>query len=148
MSAHAPLPVPSASSSERSSQRSLVLSGSPALAGIPAGRYAIGDSVMLGRPRRSWIARGFRVNTQVSRQFRRCRCRLVRELAAGGHLPVNLIVHLGTNGAIDGGDCDRLVGDAGPDRGVFLVTVTVPRRIATPNNERSNACATATTRCP
>ena len=68
----------------------VVLSASPALARIPAGRYAIGDSVMLGA-RDDLIARGFRVNAQVSRQFRDV-VPLVRELAAGGHLPVNVIV--------------------------------------------------------
>ena len=109
---------------------SVVLSASPAVAGIPAGRYAIGDSVMLGA-RDDLIARGFRVNAQVSRQFRDV-VPLVRELAAGGHLPENVIVHLGTNGAIDGADCDRLVRVAGPDRRIFLVTVKVPRPVSRP----------------
>ena len=117
----------------------VVLSASPALAGIPAGRYAIGDSVMLGA-RDDLIARGFRVNAQVDRQFRDV-VPLVRELAAGGHLPVNVIVHLGTNGAIDGDDCDRLVRVAGPDRRIFLVTVKVPRPYRDPNNARLRACA-------
>ena len=111
----------------------------PAAAGIPTGRYAIGDSVMLGA-RDDLIARGFRVNAQVSRQFRDV-VPLVRELAAGGHLPADLIVHLGTNGAIDGADCDRLVRVAGPDRRIFLVTVKVPRPYRDPNNARLNACA-------
>jgi hypothetical protein len=111
----------------------------PASAGIPAGRYAIGDSVMLGA-RDALIARGFRVNAAVSRQFDDS-IRLVRELAAGGHLPVNVVVHLGTNGLIDGADCDRLVHVAGRDRHVFLVTVKVPRPYRDPNNARLRACA-------
>ena len=118
---------------------SVALSATPALAGIPAGRYAIGDSVMLGA-RDDLIARGFRVNAQVSRQFRDV-VPLVRELAAGGHLPVNVIVHLGTNGLIDGADCDRLVHVAGRDRHVWLVTVKVPRPYRDPNNARLRACA-------
>ena len=81
----------------------IAVPAAPALAGIPAGRYAIGDSVMLGA-RQALIARGFRVNAEVSRQFDDA-IRLVRDLAAGGHLPVNVIVHLGTNGLIDGADC-------------------------------------------
>ena len=107
---------------------------SPALAGIPAGRYAIGDSVMLGA-REALIARGFRVNAEVSRQFDDS-VRLVRELAAGGHLPVNVIVHLGTNGLIDGADCDRLVHVPDPPRHVYLVTVKVPRPYRDANNAR------------
>jgi hypothetical protein len=116
----------------------LALSASPAFAGIPAGRYAIGDSVMLGA-RDALIARGFRVNAEVSRQFRDV-VPLVRQLAAGGHLPVNVIVHLGTNGLIDGADCDALVHVAG-SRHVYLVTVKVPRPYRDPNNARIHACA-------
>lgn len=111
----------------------------PALAGIPAGRYAIGDSVMLGA-RDALIARGFRVNAEVSRQFGDS-VRLVRQLAAGGHLPVNVIVHLGTNGLIDGADCDALVHVAGSSRLVYLVTVKVPRPYRDANNARILACA-------
>ena len=117
----------------------IALPAAPALAGIPAGRYAIGDSVMLGA-RQALIARGFRVNAEVSRQFDDA-IRLVRDLAAGGHLPVNVIVHLGTNGLIDGADCDRLVHVAGRDRHVWLVTVKVPREYRDPNNARLRACA-------
>jgi hypothetical protein len=117
----------------------IVVSVVPAHAGIPAGRYAIGDSVMLGA-RQALIARGFRVNAVKSRQFDDS-IRLVRDLAAGGHLPVNVIVHLGTNGAIDGADCDRLVHVAGRDRHVWLVTVKVPRPYRDANNVRLRACA-------
>ena len=108
----------------------IAVPAAPALAGIPAGRYAIGDSVMLGA-RQALIARGFRVNAEVSRQFDDA-IRLVRDLAAGGHLPVNVIVHLGTNGLIDGADCDRLVHVAGRERHVWLVTVKVPRDVSRP----------------
>ena len=117
----------------------MLLPAAPALASIPAGRYAIGDSVMLGA-RQALIARGFRVNAEVSRQFDDS-IRLVRDLAAGGHLPVNVIVHLGTNGLIDGADCDRLVQVAGRDRLVWLVTVKVPRPYRDPDNARLRACA-------
>ena len=60
----------------------IALPVAPALAGIPAGRYAIGDSVMLGA-RDDLIARGFRVNAQISRQFRDV-APLVRELSEDG----------------------------------------------------------------
>lgn len=117
----------------------VALSASRALAGIPAGRYAIGDSVMLGA-RDALIARGFRVNAEVSRQFGDS-VRLVRQLAASGHLPANVIVHLGTNGLMDGADCDRLVHEAGRSRHVFLVTVKVPRPYRDANNARLRNCA-------
>jgi hypothetical protein len=111
----------------------------PAAAGIPQGRYAIGDSVMLGA-RTQLIARGFRVNAEVSRQFRDGP-HLVHHLAIGGHLPADVIVHLGTNGLLEGTDCDALIRAAGPDRHVFLVTIKVPRSYRDPNNARLLACA-------
>jgi len=117
----------------------LLLPALPAWAGIPQGRYAIGDSVMLGA-RTQLIARGFRVNAEVSRQFRDAP-HLVHNLAIGGHLPVDLIVHLGTNGLLEGADCDALIRAAGPDRHVYLVTIKVPRSYRDPNNARLRACA-------
>ena len=116
----------------------VLLSAAPAFAGIPAGRYAIGDSVMLGA-RQALIARGFRVNAEVSRQFDDS-IRLVRELAAGGHLPVNVIVHLGTNGL---STAPTATGRArrGPRRHVWLVTVKVPRPYRDADNARLRACA-------
>ncbi len=117
----------------------LIVTTTPADAGIPAGRYAIGDSVMLGA-RTELRADGFRVNAVVSRRFDDA-VPLVRQLVAGGHLPVDLIVALGTNGLIDGADCDAIVRRAGTDRHVFLVTVKVPRSYRDPNNTRLRACA-------
>jgi hypothetical protein len=118
---------------------SVLRSTLPAHAGIPQGRYAIGDSVMLGA-RQALIARGFRVNAEVSRQFDDV-VPLVRQLAAGGHLPIEVIVHLGTNGSIDGADCDALVRAAGSDRHVSLVTLKVPRPYRDANNVRLRNCA-------
>ena len=117
---------------------SIVLSAAPVHAGVPAGRYAIGDSVMLGA-REALIARGIRVNADVSRQFDDA-APLIRKLATR-RLPTNVIVHLGTNGMIDGADCDALVRAAGRDRHVYLVTVKVPRDYRDPNNARLRACA-------
>lgn len=110
----------------------------PASAGISSGRYAIGDSVMLGA-RQALIGQGFRVNAEVSRQFDDS-VHLVHHLAAEGHLPANVIVHLGTNGLLDGADCDALVRAAGHDRHVYLVTIKVPRPYRDPNNTRLRAC--------
>ena len=111
----------------------------PAMAQVPPGRYAIGDSVMLGA-RTQLIARGFRVNAEVSRQFRDGP-HLVHHLAVTGQLPVDVIVHLGTNGTIESADCDALIRAAGSDRHVFLVTVKVPRWYRQQDNWRLRACA-------
>jgi hypothetical protein len=116
-----------------------LMSATSARAFVPWGRYAIGDSVMLGA-RDQLVADGFRVNAEKSRQFHDGP-RLVRQLAAGGHLPRDVIVHLGTNGLIDPADCDALVRAVGPDRWVFLVTLKVPRPYRDPNNARLHACA-------
>ncbi|MGZ4125537.1 MAG: hypothetical protein ACXVQU_08295 [Actinomycetota bacterium] len=116
-----------------------MLPAASARATVPWGRYAIGDSVMLGA-RDQLVADGFRVNAVVSRQFRDGPL-LVRQLAAGGHLPRDLIVHLGTNGLLEPADCDAIVRAAGPDRHVFLVTDKVPRPYRDPNNARLRACA-------
>ena len=115
------------------------LSADTAHAGIPAGRYAIGDSVMLGA-RDELRAAGFRVNAVKSRRFQDA-VPLVRRLVDGGHLPVDLIVALGTNGLLDGADCDAIVSRAGSGRHVFLVTVKVPRSYRDANNIRLRACA-------
>jgi hypothetical protein len=117
----------------------LSFAAGPAHAGIPPGRYAIGDSVMLGA-RVELRSDGFRVDAQESRRFSDA-VPLVRRLAAAEHLPIDLIVALGTNGLLDGADCDAIIRRAGPDRHVFLVTVKVPRSYRDANNVRLNACA-------
>jgi lysophospholipase L1-like esterase len=115
---------------------------SPAIAGPPPkGRFGVGDSIMLSaEPELRPL--GYGVNASVGRQFG-AGVWIVRHKAEDGTLPKRVIVHLGTNGTIDPGDCDRLVGYAGPKRRVFLVTITVPRAWEEPNNETLNACANA-----
>lgn len=115
------------------------LTSTPAFAGIPAGRFALGDSVMLGA-RDELRARGFVVDADESRQYDDA-APIVRRRAENGHLPLNVIVHLGTNGLLDGVDCDRVVRAAGARRHVFLVTLKVPRPHREPNNARLRACA-------
>jgi hypothetical protein len=86
------LPYPALSSSARM----------PAAA-LPRGRYAIGDSVMLGS-KKLLSARSITVNATVSRQFSQA----VPALAAvrrAGRLPRNVVVHLGTNGNVRVSDC-------------------------------------------
>ena len=107
----------------------------------PAGRYALGDSVMLGS-RSRLEARGFRVSASVSRQFSAAPA-LLRARIAAGWLPRNVVVHLGTNGTIRLADCKAVVVIAGPARRVFLVTDRVPRTWMAPNNRVLRSCDAA-----
>jgi hypothetical protein len=112
---------------------------SPAMAAIPRGKYAIGDSVMLGA-KEELQARGFRVNAVTSRQFHDGVV-LVRSMAAAGTLPRRVVVHLGTNGVYYEGDCGRLVRAAGSHRSVWLVTLKVPRPYRRWMNHMLRHCA-------
>ena len=105
---------------------------------VRAGRYAIGDSVMLGA-KPNLTARGFRVNATVSRQFGTAKS-LVAYAARTGTLPRNVIVHLGTNGTITYSDCRTVVRNAGSSRRVFFVTVKVPRSWMASNNRTLRRC--------
>ena len=112
----------------------------PASAGIPPGRYAIGDSVMLGA-KDELNGRGIKVNAVVSRQFRDA-VPLVRRLKAAGRLRKKVIIHLGNNGIlIAAADCDRISEIAGPGRTVYLVKLKIPRSYRRIQNERLAACA-------
>jgi hypothetical protein len=115
------------------------LLSTPAFGGIPAGRFALGDSVMLGA-RDELRALGFVVDAVESRRYDDA-APILRRRAVNGHLPINVIIHLGTNGLLEGVDCDRAVRAAGTRRHVFLVTLKVPRPYREPNNARLRACA-------
>ena len=108
-----------------------------------AGRYAIGDSVMLGA-KGELRARGFIVNAVSSRQFSDA-VSIVRRKAASGVLRRTVVIHLGTNGIlIKASECDSIAKAAGSGRRVYLVTVTGPTRypgIRKAQNTRLRACA-------
>jgi lysophospholipase L1-like esterase len=107
---------------------------------IPTGRYAIGDSVMLGAEEQL-TAKGVRVNAVISRQFRDA-VGIVERLKANGRLRRKVIIHLGNNGIlIDGDDCDRISQVAGSGRTVYLVNLKIPRSYRRTQNERLAACA-------
>jgi hypothetical protein len=114
----------------------------PAL-GIAEGRYAIGDSVMLGA-KTQLQNRGFIVDAKVSRQFSEA-VTIVKRKAASGVLRRKVIVHLGTNGIlIQASQCDQISKYAGSKRRVYLVTVTGPTshpKIRKAQNIRLRACA-------
>jgi hypothetical protein len=120
----------------------VVLSGTAASA-IPSGRYAIGDSVMLGA-KGKLQARGFVVDVAKSRQFYQA-VGIVKRKKAHGLLRRKIVIHLGTNGVlIQASDCDTIASVAGSHRRVFLVTVTGPTnhpKIRKAQNVRMRACA-------
>jgi hypothetical protein len=123
---------------------SLLAVAAPALAsGIPPGRYAIGDSVMLGA-KPQLRAHGFVVDAVKSRQFYQA-VSIVKRKKRHGLLRQKIVIHLGTNGVlIQPGDCDKIARLAGSARRVYLVTVTGPTRypkIMKVQNTRLRACA-------
>ena len=109
---------------------------SPAHAAPSRDRYAIGDSVMLGA-RSALKDTGFRVDATESRQAY-VGPALLRK--AGGSLPENVVVHLGTNGTFPLSTCKSIVKAAGPERRVFLVNVFVPRSWQDSNNAVIREC--------
>ena len=113
----------------------------PSAVVVPTGRYALGDSVMLGA-RAGLNARGFQVNAVESRQFSAA-VPIVRTKVLNHTLPRNLIIALGTNGYIRLTDCKAIVSAAGTARRVFLVTNRVPRSWGKPNNNTLRACDAA-----
>jgi hypothetical protein len=108
---------------------------------VPTGRYALGDSVMLGA-RSGLVSRGFQVNATESRQFSAA-VSIVEAKVRNHTLPRNLVVALGTNGYIRLSDCTAIVTAAGTARRVFLVTNRVPRTWGKPNNTTLRACDAA-----
>jgi len=120
----------------------LVLASLPAgaSAAVPSGRFGVGDSIMLSAED-ELAAYDIAINAEVGRQFSEG-FPIVRRLVKNEKLPRNLIVHLGTNGSIQQGDCDRLV-ELAAGRRIFLVTIKVPREWQDPNNDLLNACANA-----
>ena len=113
-----------------------------AVATIPTGRFALGDSVMLGA-KPNLISRGFVVDATESRQFSAAPG-IVATKARLGVLKRNVIIALGTNGTIRLSDCLAVVTAAGPNRRVFLVNNRVPRDWRAGNNTTLAKCANST----
>lgn len=116
-----------------------VLSAPGAVAAPSADRYALGDSVMLGA-RSDLRDLGFVVDASESRQSYSAPALLRKR---SGSLPENVVVHLGTNGTFPLSTCRSIVRAAGPERRVFLVTVSVPRSWERANNATIRRCADA-----
>lgn len=89
----------------------------------PSGGLLIGDSVSLGA-QSCLAARGYRVDSEVGRQFS-TGLDLLRGHAAGG-LPRTVVIHLGTNGPFDSsGFASAMQLVSGVDR-VVWVTIALP----------------------
>lgn len=98
---------------------------------------AVGDSVMLGA-KSQLRERGVDVvDAAVSRQAATGPGLLRKR---GEKLPEHVVVHLGTNGTYTLDMCKELIRTAGKQRRVYLVTIKVPRKWESVNNEMLRAC--------
>lgn len=110
----------------------------PPARAAPAGRNAIGDSVMLGAAS-NLRDLGFKVDAAVSRQWS-AGVSLVRSMRNKGILRRNVLVHLGHNGPITQSQCRDLVRAIGKERHLWLVTLKLPRWWRAPNNRILRTC--------
>lgn len=100
----------------------------------------LGDSVQLGA---KWVLlkKGVDiVDAKVSRQASTGPGLLRKH---GKKLPENVVIHLGTNGSYSLEDCKDMVKIAGPERRVFMLTISVPRSWEKANNDTIRRCARA-----
>lgn len=102
------------------------------------GKYAIGDSVMLGA-KNELKARGFHVNAVVSRRFDDAPS-ILRPLVASGKLPRKVVIHLGNQGYVTAHLCNTVMRIVGGKRHVWFVTLKVPRSYRKANNRQLQAC--------
>jgi hypothetical protein len=98
---------------------------------------AIGDSVMLGAKSQLRDRGVDVVDAAVSRQAATGPGLLRKR---GEKLPEHVVVHLGTNGTYTLKMCKQLVRAAGQQRRVYLVTVKVPRKWESVNNDMLRSC--------
>lgn len=109
----------------------------PAVSARDLDAIAIGDSVMLGA-KSQLRDRGVDViDAAVSRQAATGPGLLRKR---GEELPEHVVVHLGTNGTYTLKMCKQLIRAAGQQRRVYLVTVKVPRKWESVNNDMLRSC--------
>ncbi|MGZ8733624.1 MAG: acyltransferase family protein, partial [Acidimicrobiia bacterium] len=99
----------------------------------------IGDSVMLGA-QGALVARmpNFVVNAAVSRPFGGA-VEVARAYRDAGQLGDVVVVHMGTNGVITGGEFDALMDALRTVKRVVIVNLRVPRRWEGPDNDEIRA---------
>ena len=119
----------------------IVLAAAPSASALRArgGKFAIGDSVMLGA-KEELHRKGFRVDAAVSRSFG-TGVSILRQMRDAGTLPSKVLFHLGNNGYMTKSDCRTLVRATGKARTVWVVTLKVPRGWEKPNNRLLVRCA-------
>ncbi|QTX05464.1 acyltransferase family protein [Agromyces archimandritae] len=102
---------------------------------------AVGDSVMLAAaPELQEAFPGIDIEAAVSRQMWAAPD-LLRELDAQHRLHDYLVLGLGTNGEIDPGTLDEVLGIIGPDRELVLVNVSADREWVPGVNQALSDCA-------
>ena len=118
-----PVAAPSAELPTGAAIAPVVLTGPQHQVRTPGGAAvtAIGDSVMLAAAQQLRAALpGLYLNAAISRQMI-AGLAAVRRLAASGQLRPIVVVGLGTNGAVTGGQIRQLRAEIGPDRWLVLV---------------------------
>lgn len=99
---------------------------------------AIGDSVMLGAVN-ALRKQGVEVIDAKKNRQAPTGVDIIRE--QGRKLPVNVVFHLGTNGAFPSTMCRDILQAVGRERRVFILTLSVPRTWEEQNNARIRRCA-------
>ena len=113
---------------------------SPAKDSAPSSIITIGDSVMLGA---RWVLKkdGIAVVDALKNRQASAGSAVLRK--RGSSLPMNVVVHLGTNGTFAADDCRAMIAAAGPTRRVFFLTLAVPRPWEAKNNAVIRDCVAA-----
>lgn len=100
----------------------------------------IGDSVMLGA---LWVMKKNGIAIVDARKNRQAAAGPALLRKRGTSLPLNVVVHLGTNGTFTADECDAMITAAGPTRRVFFLTLAVPRSWESKNNAVIRTCVAA-----
>ena len=113
---------------------------SPSSAPIGPSIIAIGDSVMLGA---RWVMKKNGIAIVDARKSRQATAGPALLRKRGSKLPVNVVVHLGSNGTFTRDACEAMITAAGPTRRVFFLTLAVPRSWEAKNNAVIRGCVAA-----
>ncbi|NQW72510.1 MAG: hypothetical protein HQ453_07250 [Actinobacteria bacterium] len=100
----------------------------------------IGDSVMLGA---RWVMKKNGIAIVDAQKNRQAAAGPALLRKRGTNLPVNVVVHLGTNGTFTADACKAIITAAGPTRRVFFLTLAVPRSWEARNNAVIRKCVAA-----
>lgn len=111
--------------------------GAPTTLELPD-TIAIGDSVMLGAVN---ALRKQGVEVVDAKKNRQAPSGIDIMRKRGSKLPANVVFHLGTNGDFPSTMCRDILKAVGPERRVFIVTLSVPRKWEAQNNARIRRCA-------